>query len=84
MSGPHPLPGAPVTGTIVAHHPWGLEVLLDDQTVVTVDLRFIDDDVFIWGGPCHWPVPGTRISGRIQGTMPSGQVRVTLRLSDQR
>jgi hypothetical protein len=40
-----------------AHNPWGLEALLDDQTVVTVDLR---------------------------GTMPSGQVRVTLLLSDQR
>jgi hypothetical protein len=61
----------------------GLEVLLDDLTAVTADLRFIDDDVLIWGNPSHWPALGTRIPGRIQGTMPNGQVRVTLRLSDQ-
>jgi hypothetical protein len=83
VAGPQLLPGARVTGTITAHCPWGLEVLLDDQTAVTVDLRFIDDDALVWGDPGRWPVPGTRIAGRIQGTMPNGQLRVTLRLSDQ-
>ena len=82
MVGPQPLPAARVTGTIVAHHPWGLEVLLDDQAPVTVDLRFIDD-VLVWGDPCRWPALGMRVSGRIQGTMPNGEVRVTMRLSDQ-
>ena len=60
------------------------EALLDDQTAVTVDLQFIDDDALIRGDPCQRPVPGARISGRIQGIMPNGQVSVTLRLSDQR
>lgn len=83
MIGAQPLPGVRVAGTVVAHHPWGLDVLLDNQVAVTVDLRFIDDDVLIWGDPCRWPEPGTPISGRIQGTTPNGQVRVTLRLSDQ-
>jgi hypothetical protein len=78
-----PPPGTDVAGTVVAHHPWGLEVLLGDQTTVTVDLRFIDDDVLVWGDARHWPVLGTPVSGRIQGTMPGGQVRATLRLSDQ-
>jgi hypothetical protein len=62
---------------------WGLEVLLDDQIAVTVDLRFIDDDMIVWGDPRHWPVLGSRISGRVQATMPNGQIRVTLRSSDQ-
>jgi len=78
-----PLPGTRVAGTVVAHQPWGLELLLDDRTVATVDLRFIDDDVIVWGDPCRWPAADARVSGRIQGTMPNGQVRVTLRLSDQ-
>lgn len=43
-----PLPGTPVAGTVVAHHPLG-----------------------------------ARITGRIQGTMPNGQIHVTLRLSEQ-
>jgi hypothetical protein len=77
------LPGGLVTGTVVAHHPWGLEVLLDDQRTVTVDLRFIDDDVIVWGDPGNWPAPGTRVSGRVLGTTPNGQVRLTLRISDQ-
>jgi hypothetical protein len=67
----------------VPHHPWEIDVLLDNQIAVTADLRFIDDDVLVWGDPQRWPIPGMRISGRIQGTMPSGQVGVTLRLSDQ-
>jgi len=53
VADPQPLPEASVTGTIVAYHLWGLEVLLNDQTAVTVNLRFIDDDVLIWGDPCH-------------------------------
>jgi hypothetical protein len=61
----------------------GLEVVLDDQPAATVDLRFVDDDVIVWSDRRRRPAPGTRISGRIQGTMPNGQVRVTLRLSDQ-
>jgi hypothetical protein len=53
-----------------------------------VDFRFIDDDAIVWRSlrECdhlRWPALGTRISGRIQGTIPNGQVRVTLRLSDQ-
>ena len=67
----------------MAHHPWGLGVLLDDGTTVAADLRFIADDTSVIGDPCRWPVVGARISGRIQGTTPNGQIRVTLRLSDQ-
>jgi hypothetical protein len=72
-----------VSGIVVAHHPWGLDVLLDDHSAVVVDLRFIDDDPIIWCDAGNWPTPGTRVSGRIQETMPDGQVRLTLRLSDQ-
>lgn len=83
MTSAQPLPGTRVTGTVVAHHPWGLEVVLDFRTAAIVDLRFIDDNVIVCGDPTRWPALDTRISGRVQGTMPNGQVRVTLRLSDQ-
>ncbi len=83
MAGTQPLPGTYVAGTVVAHRRWGLEVILDEWAAATVDLRVIDDDVIVWGDPCRWPALGSRISGRIQGIMPNGQVRVTLRLSDQ-
>jgi hypothetical protein len=80
----HPPPGTSVTGTVLSHRPWGLELLLDDQVVeATVDLRFIDDDVAVIGDQNRWPAPGVRLSGRVQGTTPSGQLRVTLRRSDQ-
>jgi hypothetical protein len=78
-----PLPGTRVAGNVVARHPWGLEVLLDDRTTTVADMRFIDDDVIVWGGPRQWPAVGARVCGQIQGTMPNGQVRITLRLSDQ-
>jgi hypothetical protein len=80
----HLPPGSSVTGTVVSHRPWDLELLLDDQVVkVTVDLRFIDDDVAVIGDQNRWPALGVRLSGRAQGTTPSGQLRVTLRRSDQ-
>jgi len=60
-----------------------LEALLDDGVSVTVDLRFIDDEVTVWGDPHRWPALGSRMSGLVQGIMPNGQIRVTLRLSDQ-
>jgi hypothetical protein len=72
----------PLVETVVAHHPW-VEVLLDDGTTVTADLLFIDDGTSVIGDPCRWLAPGDRISGRCQETMPNGQVRVTLCLSDQ-
>jgi hypothetical protein len=58
-------------------------MVLDDRTAATVDLRFVDGDVIVWSDRRRRPALGTRISGRIQGTIPNGQVRVTLRLSDQ-
>lgn len=33
--GAQPLPGTHVAGTVVAHHPWGLEAVLDDRTAAT-------------------------------------------------
>jgi hypothetical protein len=78
-----PPPGTNVTGTVVAHHRWGLELLLDDWAEATVDRRFIDDDVAVIGDQSRWPAIGTRLSGRVQGTVPNGQLRVTLRRSDQ-
>jgi hypothetical protein len=83
VASPQSPPRGLVSGIVAAHHPWGLDVLLDDHSAVTVDLRFIDDDPIIWGDAGNWPPPGTQVSGRIQGTMPNGQVRLTLRLSDQ-
>ncbi len=77
-----PPPGTNVTGTVVAHHRWGLELLLDDWAEATVDLRFIDD-VAVIGDQSRWPAIGTRLSGRVQGTTPNGQLRVSLRRSDQ-
>jgi len=78
-----PSPGSNVSGTVVTHHRWGLELLLDDWAEATVDLRFTDDDVAVIGDQSRWPAVGTQLSGRVQGTMPNFQVRVTLRRSDQ-
>jgi hypothetical protein len=79
-----PSPGTIVTGTVVAHHHWGLELLLDSWAEAAVDIRFIDDDVAVIGGQSRWPAIGTHQTGRVQGAMPNAQLRVTLRQSDQR
>ena len=71
-------PGEVVAGTVTAHHPWGLLLVLADGGEATVDLRFIHIDVLIWGDPARWPPTGTRVTGRVQGRMPNGQLRVSL------
>jgi hypothetical protein len=72
-----------VEGIVVAHRPWGLEVeLIPAGVLATVDLRFIDDETVVIGDQMRWPAIGTRVHGKLQGIMPNGQKRVSLRLSD--
>ena len=72
-----------VTGVVAAHRKWGLEVALDqwDETA-TVDLRHVGDDP-IECNPGQWPAVGTRVHGIVLVRTPNGQLRVSLRLSDQ-
>jgi len=82
-SGARAAPGQPVTGVVAAHRKWGLEVALDqwDETA-TVDLRHVGDDP-IECNPDQWPAVGTRVHGIVLVRTPNGQLRVSLRLSDQ-
>jgi hypothetical protein len=62
----------------MAHHPWGLELDLGDLGAATVDLRSISADPAVIGDDRRWPRVGEHLRGTIQGTMPNGQIRVTL------
>jgi hypothetical protein len=66
----------------VAHHPWAWKSCSMTRDLLRY-LRFIDDDVIVWGNPGNWPAARMLVSRRAQGIMPNGQARLTLRRSDQ-
>lgn len=73
--------GDPVTGDVVAHEPWGLEVMLTDNgATASVDAAEIADDPLL-RNPDRWPSVGSRVAGRYLGVTPNGQIRVSLRLT---
>jgi hypothetical protein len=75
-------PGRIVHGTVVEHHSWGINLKLEEVDVYgTVDLRFLDDDP-IWWNEDRYPRIGVRLTAAVQGTMPNGQLRLTIRKSD--
>jgi ribosomal protein S1 len=74
--------GQLVRGTVVAHHRWGVDVDLDEAPVCgVVDLRFVSDDHRDMNEE-RFPPIGSRLAAKIQGWMPNGQLRLTLRRSD--
>lgn len=69
-------------GVVIAHHPWGIEIEIDEvEAFGTVDLRFLSDDPADMRRE-RFPPLGTRLAARVQGTMPNGQLRLTARASD--
>lgn len=75
-------PGQIVEGVVVAHQPWGIELRLGVHDVYgTVDTIYISDDP-ARRGPSGYPVVGSPVTAVVQGTMPSGQLRLSLRSSD--
>jgi hypothetical protein len=74
--------GQLVHGTVVAHHRWGVDVGLDEAPVCgVVDPRFLSDDVEGMNEE-NFPPTGSRLAAKVQGWMPNGQLRLTLRRSD--
>jgi hypothetical protein len=77
-------PGAVVHGTVIEHHPWGVELRLDEEDAFgTVDIVYLSDDARQWG-PAGYPPIGSRQAAVVQGMMPSGQLRLSLRETDLR
>jgi hypothetical protein len=75
-------PGRVVHGVVVEHHPWGIELELEEaEAFGTVDLRFLSDDPSDMNEQ-RYPQMGTRLRAVVQGTMPNGQLRLTIRPSD--
>jgi hypothetical protein len=75
-------PGRSVHGVVVAHNPWGIELALEEaETFGTVDLRLLSDDAADMNED-RFPPLGVRLTARVQGMMPNGQIRLTLRASD--
>ena len=87
MSPENPDPFAPgriLQGVVVEHHPWGVELRLEEEDAYgTVDIIYLDDDSARWG-PAGYPAIGTVCQAVVQGMMPSGQLRLSLRQSDLR
>jgi hypothetical protein len=75
-------PGRIVYGAVVARYPWGVELALEEtEASGTVDIRFMDDDPINMNED-RFPAIGTRLRAKVQGTMPNGQLRLTIRGSD--
>jgi hypothetical protein len=75
-------PGRIVHGVVLSHNPWGIELSLEEaEAFGTVDLRFLSDDPVDMNEDRYPPI-GTRLTARVQGMMPNGQLRLTLRASD--
>lgn len=51
------------------------------DTCATVDIRFLSDDPADMNFD-RYPQLGTRLRALVQGTMPNGQLRLTIRASD--
>lgn len=75
-------PGRVVHGVVVEHHPWGIELELEEaEAFGTVDLRFLSDDPVDMNEE-RYPQLGVRLRAVVQGKMPNGQLRLTIRPSD--
>ena len=75
-------PGRIVHGTVVARHPWGVELSLEEaEAFGTIDIRFLDDDPINMNEE-RFPAIGVRLRAKVQGMMPNGQLRLTTRASD--
>ena len=75
-------PGRIVHGVVVGHHPWGIELDLEEaEAFGTIDLRFLSDDPADMNEG-KYPQIGVRLRAKVQGTMPNGQLRLTIRASD--
>jgi hypothetical protein len=68
---------------IVAHQPWGLKVESTDLPGVyaVVDLLFMGIEGPI-NGPEDYPPVGEEVEAVVQGYMPNGQLRVSMRPED--
>lgn len=68
---------------IVAHQPWGLDVEATDLPGVrgVVDLLYLGIAGPI-AGPEDYPSVGTEVEAVVQGYMPNGQLRLSLRPQD--
>jgi hypothetical protein len=74
--------GRIVHGTVVARHPWGVELALEEaEASGTVDIRFLSDDPADMNMD-RFPLLGARLRAIVQGMMPNGQLRLSLRASD--
>lgn len=74
--------GRIVHGVVIALHPWGVELSLEEADAFgTVDIRFVSDDP-AYMNQGRFPSVGTRLTARVQGMMPNGQLRLTTRASD--
>lgn len=75
--------GAHVSGEVMEHAIWGLVLHLDDERVAIVDRVYVGDLPPKPEWP-EFPAVGSRVEGVVQGYMPNGQLRVSLRESDKR
>jgi hypothetical protein len=76
-------PGEHHRWRIVGHHPWGLDVVQVDNPDMhgVVDLIYIGLPAPIQG-PEDFPPVGEIADGVVQGYMPNGQLRISLRKED--
>jgi hypothetical protein len=71
-----------VHGVVIEHHPWGIELELEEvEAFGTVDLRFLSDNPEYMNED-RFPQLGVPLRAVVQGTMPNGQLRLTIRPSD--
>jgi hypothetical protein len=75
--------GACVSGQVMEHAIWGLVLRLDDGRAAVVDRLYVADLPPKPNWP-EFPAIGSRVEGIVQGYMPNGQLRVSLRESDKR
>ena len=74
--------GRIVHGEVASHHPWGIELELEEVDAYgTVDLRFLSDDPADMN-ESRFPSLGKRLVAKVQGMTPDGQLRLTIRESD--
>jgi hypothetical protein len=74
--------GRIVHGIVAEHYPWGIELKLEEVDAFgTVDLRFLSDDPKDMNAD-KYPQLGVRLRAVVQGMMPNGQLRLTIRASD--
>lgn len=76
--------GKIVHGVVVGHRHWGIELQLEEaEAFGTVDIRFLSDDPKDMNED-KYPRLGARLTALVQGAMPNGQFRLTIRDSDLR